>query len=179
MNDECDEYRLEEISFDHRISVGIFIPFVVTRLQGENRATEALLNVTLRNFGDAVDRQEKLRLYWSASSAPAQPLGVPERTITEWAACGLACVVLAHFTQARVHQVTGHGDRFDYWVSDGTREYGLEVSGTMTDEIETRWRAKARQLQENPYAVDGYVVMAGFAGREVICSFHEYREKIR
>lgn len=106
-------------------------------------------------------------------------VGVSERTITEWAACGLACVVLARYTQARMFQVTGDGDRFDYWVRDGQREYGLEVSGTLTDELETRHRAKVRQLQDNPYGVAGYVVVAGFTSRAVICSFHQVEEEIR
>ncbi|MGH9839395.1 MAG: hypothetical protein ACREEM_11490 [Blastocatellia bacterium] len=96
--------------------------------------------------------------------------------MTEWAACGLACVVLARYTQLRVTQVTGDGDRFDYWVSDGEREYGLEVSGTMTEEMETRHRAKVRQWRENPYEVDGYVIIAG---REIICSFHRFEEEIQ
>lgn len=179
MNDPFDEYRLEDIEFDHRIGAGVFIPFVVARLQGENCTTEATLTVTLRDIGSSGDRQKTLRLIWSASSAPVQSLGVPERTITEWAACGLACVVLARYTQVRIHQVTGDGDRFDYWVSDGEREYGLEVSGTLTDESETRQRAKVRQLQENPYGVDGYVVVAGFAKPEVICSFHKFEEEVQ
>lgn len=176
MNEVLDEYRLEDIAADHLIGVGVFIPFVIARLPGDSRATEALLAVTLRNIGDAGERQVTLRLTWSSLSASAQPLGVPERTITEWAACGLACVVLAHYTQARIYQVTGDGDRFDYWVREGQREYGLEVSGTLTDEVETRLRTKVRQLQDNPYGVAGYVVVAGFASREIICSFHLFEE---
>jgi hypothetical protein len=174
-----DEYRLEDIASDHLIGASVFIPFVIARLQGANRAIEALLTISLRNVGDTGERQTTLRLTWSMSNASAQPLGVPERTITEWAACGLACVVLARYTQARMFQVTGDGDRFDYWVSDGKHEYGLEVSGTMADEIETRHRAKVRQLQDNPYGVDGYVVVAGFTGPAVICSFHLYEEEVR
>ncbi len=173
-----DEYRLEDIALDHRIGADIFIPFVAARLQGESRANEAVLAITLRDVAGTGDRQETLRLIWSAASAAMQPLGVQERTITEWAAYGLACVVLARYTQARVIQVTGDGDRFDYWVSDGRREYGLEVSGTMADDIEARHRAKVRQLRENPYGVDGYVVVAGFAGRKIICSFHSFEEGV-
>src|SRR5256885_515339 len=91
----------------------------------EGRA-EIVLTYNLRDFGSVGDRQEQLRLFWAASSALAQPLGVQERTVTEWAALGLACVVLARYTPLRVSQVAADGDRFDYWVSDGEREYGLE-----------------------------------------------------
>jgi hypothetical protein len=99
--------------------------------------------------------------------------------VTEWAALGLACVVLARYTTAQVSQVTGDGDRFDYWVSDGEREYALEVSGTMTDEVEARHRVKVRQWRENPYGVDGYVIVAGFAGYNIICSFHRFEEEVQ
>jgi hypothetical protein len=104
---------------------------------------------------------------------------VSERTITEWAALGLACVVLARYTSVRVQQVAGDGDRFDFWVSDGEREYGLEVSGTITDEVETRHRSKVRQWRENPYGVDGYVIVAGFAEYNIICSFHRFEEEVQ
>ena len=46
MNGAPDEYRLEEIAFDHRIGASVFIPFVIARLQGEGNATEAVLTVT-------------------------------------------------------------------------------------------------------------------------------------
>lgn len=87
--------------------------------------------------------------------------------------------MLARYTSFRVSQVAGNGDRFDYWVSDGRCEYGLEVSGTTTNEVEARHRAKVRQWSENPYGVDGYVVVAGFAGQSVICSFHKFEEEIQ
>lgn len=70
--------------------------------------------------------------------------------------------------------VGADGDRFDYWVDDGEREYALEVSGTMTDDVEGRHRAKIRQLRENPYGVDGYVVVIGFATRHVHFSFNRF-----
>lgn len=71
------------------------------------------------------------------------------------------------------------GDRFDFWVSDGNQEFGLEVSGTMADEIEARHRVKVRQLRENPYEVDGYVVVAGFFDHKIICSFHRFKEEMQ
>src|SRR5713101_2292055 len=63
-------------------------------------------------------------------------------TITEWAACGAACAVVWRYAGLRVREVAADGDRFDYWVDDGAREFGLEVSGTTTDDVETRHRTK-------------------------------------
>jgi hypothetical protein len=158
---------------------GVFVPFVIARLQGESGATEASLTVSLRDVGSAGEQQRQLRLSWSAASAPAQSLGVPERAVTEWAACGVACAVLAVYSQMRIRAVTMDGDRFDYWVDDDQREYGLEVSGTTAEEVEARHRAKARQLRDNPYGVDGYVIVTGFATREVIFSFHRFEEEVQ
>jgi hypothetical protein len=73
-----------------------------------------------------------------------------------------------------MREVSGDGDRFDYWVDQEEREYGLEVSGTTTTDLEARHRMKVRQLRENPYGVDGYVVVVGFDTRDVIFSFHRF-----
>jgi len=171
-----DEYRLEDIVFDHRIGAAVFVPFTIARLRDDTNATEATLMVKLLNVGDAGETQRTLRISWSASSASAQPLAVQERTVTEWAAYGVACAVISIYAGLCMREVAGDGDRFDYWVDDGDREYGLEVSGTMTDDVEMRHRAKVRQLRENPYHVDGYVVAVGFSTRSVIFSFNHFEE---
>jgi len=173
-----DEYRLEDIAFDHRIGAAVLVPFTIVRLRGNTDATEATLTVSLLNVGDASETQRTLRISWSASIASAQPLAVQERTVTEWAAYGVACVVVSLYAGLHVREVAGDGDRFDYWVDDGEREYGLEVSGTMRDDIEARHSAKVRQLRENPYGVDGYVVVVGFATRSVIFSFNRFEEGV-
>jgi hypothetical protein len=85
--------------------------------------------------------------------------------------------VVSLYAGLHVREVAGNGDRFDYWVDDGEREYGLEVSGTTTYDIETRHRAKVRQLRENPYGVDGYVVVVGFTTRKIIFSFNRFEEE--
>jgi hypothetical protein len=102
---------------------------------------------------------------------------VPERVITEWAACGVACVVMALYTGLTVRAVAAEGDRFDYWVDDGQYDYGLEVSGTLGGDLEARHRAKVRQLCDNPYGVDGYVVVVNFTTRRVVLSFHRCEEE--
>lgn len=137
------------------------------------------LFIKLRKVDSDGERQRRLRLKWLADSVATRPLGVPKRTVTEWAACGVACAVLARYTPWRIRAVTGDGDRFDYGVGAGDHECGLEVSGTTTEDLEARCRAKTRQLSENPYGVDGFVIVVGLATREVICSFHQLGESLQ
>ena len=132
--------------------------------------------IELRNIGDKTNTQRTLHLSWSPNSIPPRPLGVPDRVITEWAACGIACIAIALYAGLTVREVAANGDRFDYWVDDRQYEYGLEVSGTMGEDIETRHRVKVRQLCDNPYGVDGYVVIVGFATRHVLTSFNRCQE---
>jgi hypothetical protein len=67
----------------------------------------------------------------------------------------------------------------DYWVTDGQRDYGLEVSGTIEEDIEGRHREKVRQLLANPYRADGYAVAVRFAVPEILFSFHRFGEQSR
>jgi hypothetical protein len=127
--------------------------------------------------GDSLNEQTRLlRLHWSPASAVWQPLAVQDNTVTEWAALGVAFAVVAVYANLRVQSVALEGDRFDYWVTDGESDFGLEVSGTMTEDVIARHREKVRQLRENPYGQDGYVVVVGFATRMVIFSFRHFEE---
>lgn len=173
--DEAEEYQLEDITNDHNIGAEIFIPFAIVRLQEEANQTEVTLTVKLRNI-DNSDSERSLRLFWFAENRPTQPIAVQERVVTEWAACGVACAVVASYTNLHITQVAVEGDRFDYWLSDGEQEYGLEISGTMTDELDARHSIKVRQLRDSPHEVDGYVVVVGFSTKEVIISFNSFRE---
>ncbi len=180
MANAVDEFRLENIAHEHRIGSEIFVPFAIIRLGEGSSATEATLTVKLRGIGSEGETQRNLRLFWSPESAPSQAVGVQERTVTEWAACGVACAIMALYTNLRIREVAAVGERFDYWVSDMSDngyEYGLEVSGTITDELEARHNAKIRQLRDNPYGVDGYVVVVGFATKEIIFSFNQFQEE--
>jgi hypothetical protein len=56
-----------------------------------------------------------LRLSWPANAIPARPPAVSEWSITEWAACGVACILIYLYCDLRVTQVARVGDRFDYW----------------------------------------------------------------
>jgi hypothetical protein len=175
---DSDEYALEEIARVHHIDTRVFIPFVIARLSEGNEGTSAALNFKLRDVGDDGETQRRLRLVWSKDSRPTQALGVSERTVTEFAACGVACAALARYTLLRLRAVTANGDRFDYWMDDGQREYGLEISGTIADDLEARHRLKVRQLLDNPYGVDGFVIVVGFAIKEVIFSFNRFEEDL-
>jgi hypothetical protein len=108
---------------------------------------------------------------------PLPDQGVGEQTVTEWAALGVACILVSLYAGLRMQAVTGQGDRFDYWVDDDQAEYGLEVSGTLTLEVEARHAAKIRQWRLNPHGVDGWVATVGFATRQAILSFHRFEEQ--
>jgi hypothetical protein len=63
------------------------------------------------------------RLYLPAE-APTTKIGVfrewigtiagsLENTVTEWAALGMACLLISLYAKLRIQAVTGQGDRFD------------------------------------------------------------------
>jgi len=170
-----DKYRLEDLRGAHGINAGLFIPFVIRRLRADPQQTDAVLSVSLRNIGGKQKRQRTLQVR-SAASLADQPMGVPEHTVTEWAALGVACILVALYPGLKIQAVTGQGDRFDYWVSNGRKDYGLEVTGTLAGDLESRHAAKVQQWRENPYGVDGYVVSVGFRAAIAICSFHRFHE---
>lgn len=116
--DDIDEYRLEQITADHPIYVGGFIPFAIERLRGRADSTEATLDVHLVDIVGPGEVIRRLRLTWSASSMPAGALAVQERVKTEWAACGVALALLSRYTACRAHYVAREGNRFDYWVKE-------------------------------------------------------------
>jgi len=171
-----DEYVFENIAEDNPIHAEIFLPFTIARLREAEAVQEAVLSVQLRDIGDDGERQRKLHLMWSEGSAPVKSLPVQERVVTEWAASGIACVLVPLYARMRVLQVAQAGDSFDHWVGDGKQEYALEVSGTIRESLIGRHLAKVRQLQENPYGIDGFVAVTRFATREAIFSFNRYEE---
>jgi hypothetical protein len=76
----------------------------------------------------------------------------------------------------RIVSVAVAGESFDCRVSDGVAEWGLEISGTMTEdegELRERMRLKLRQLHDNPYGIMGYVVVVAFVRREALISLPE------
>jgi hypothetical protein len=172
-----DELQLENMASAHGIEAAMFVPFAIERLAGDRQATKAILKVRLRDISGPGESERSLCLSWSAESALKLPAGVQEHTVTEWAALGVAAALIARYAGLRITAVTQRGDVFDYWVSDGQNEFGLEVSGTGATDVETRHRAKVRQWRDNPFGVDGYVVVVGFVTHEVILSFHRFEEE--
>jgi hypothetical protein len=172
-----DDYQLENLAGEHGIGADLFIPFVIRRLRLAPDQTEAVLTLTLRDIDGKGDRRRDLNIKWFSASVPDEPAGVSENTVTEWAALGVACIVAALYAELSIQAVTAQGDRFDYWVTDGRKDYGLEVSGTLTGDVKARHGLKVRQWRENPFGVDGYVMTAGFTSRDVIFSFHHFEEK--
>lgn len=177
MENALDEYPLEAIGQEHPIAVAMFVPFAIARLHRDPTHTE--VRVRMRNISGQTEEERTLRLFWSTESVAKQPLAVQDHIITEWAALAMACVVLAKYTPLRLRAVALQGDRFDYWVTDGRRDYGLEISGTIEEDIEGRHRDKVRQLLANPYRIDGYALTARFAVPEVLFSFHRFEEQTR
>ena len=167
-----DSFRLETIVELHPVATQLFIPFAVRRLQERPEDTETVVAVTLRGIDEQTTEDRPLRLFWERDSIPALPPAVGDQSITEWAALGVACAVIWHFAGLRLHAVAALGDRVDYWVKRDDREFALEISGTRTADLEARHQEKIQQLLANPYGADGYVVVAGFAARRVIFSFH-------
>jgi len=171
-----ESFRLEAIGELHPLAAHVFVPFAVTRLQEGPGDTEAVLAIELRNLAGEQTAHRQLRLFWERESIPQLPPAVQDNPLTEWAALGVACAVIWHYAGLRLHAVAAAGDRFDYWVREGTQELALEVSGTLATDLESRHWEKLLQLQDNPYGADGYVVVVGFATRQVIFSFHALTE---
>ena len=177
MTNTMDEYVLEHVVADNVIRADLFLPFTIARLrQAVTTGQEAILSVQLRDVGEIGESHRQLHLSWSASSVLEERIPLQERVVTEWAAMGIACVLVPLYAGLRVLQVTQAGDRFDYWVGDDEWEYALEVSGTIEGSLAGRHAAKVRQLQRNPHGVDGYVAVTRFASLEALFSFNQYQE---
>lgn len=134
------------------------------------------MRVELRGLPERDNQVRTIRVIWSGDSIPTAPPALPDRMITEWAACGVACVLVPVYAHLRILGVAAYGDRFDYWLSDGQNDYGLEISGTVAGELEPRHRVKVNQLLANPYGIDGYVAVVAFASRTAVFSFHRFEE---
>lgn len=166
-----DEFPLEEISELHAVSTEWFVPFVIYRL-GASGQTEARFQVELRQVDGIRAESRLLRIHWREESIPSLPAPVSDETVTEWAALGIASIVVWKYAGAQLSSVTIRGDRFDYWILRNGERIGLEVSGTTADRLSDRHREKVAQLTDNPFATAGLVVVVGFASRRVILSYH-------
>ncbi len=171
---------LAEALLGHGIDATVFEPVIIAEIGGapsaETEQTEFV--VTLENVGQVGTRTKRLMLEWQGIKALRGESPMKGRPMTEWAACGIACAVLRHYTDFSIRSTARYGEGFDYWVTDGKRQQGLEVSGTQSQdagEMQERHREKCSQLF-SAEPVGGYVVIVGFARREIIVSYHEARE---
>jgi hypothetical protein len=171
------EFDLEELDARHVAGAGLFSPFVVARLQEDANQTDAFLRVNLIGIpGHADDEWKILRIGWSLKLSTIPVDLIRTRSVTEWAACGVACAVLDSFCGVKLCELTRDGDRFDYWVTDGRLRFGLEVSGTIEQDLAARHREKVRQLRSSPRHADGYTAVVRFRSREVMVSFQRLQE---
>jgi hypothetical protein len=140
-----DEFPLELIGQLHGIAAGLFVPFVIQRLSRTPDDRTCDLEVELVGIGGVARAERRLRIAWQRESVLERPLGVQDHVVTEWAALGIAAAVVWQYAGVRINAVAEVGQSFDYWVSDRDGLVGLEVSGTVTDELDSRHRAKVRQ----------------------------------
>jgi hypothetical protein len=171
---------LEEALQPHLVNAPAFMPFVIGALGNPQavgtQTTE--FTVTLENMGQNGVTMERLRLQWQGGTITAPRPPTHSRGMAELAACGIACALLWHYTGLRVLAAAEFGQGFDYWIGTDTEQQGLEISGTQTDdesELRDRHREKCHQLF-SVLPVGGYVIVVGFARREVILSYHEPKE---
>lgn len=92
---------------------------------------------------------------------------------TEWAACGLACLLVVDATDYTVIRTSYTGTGFDYWLGDKGDTYPfqdkarLEVSGIRRAEFESdiqaRVNAKLRQTDSSDGQYPAYVVVIEFS----------------
>ena len=170
-----DEFRLETIGELHAVAADIFLPFAIVRLRDSLHATEAQLAVELRDVpGQKAGVRQLRNCDWEAQSIPLLPLGIQPNPLTEWAALGVAAAVIWQYAGLRLHSVADSGDRLDYWVMRGEEEFGLEVSGTTTDDVDARHRAKVGAVAGQSVPIGWLCCCRGFAAPRVLFSFHQY-----
>lgn len=155
-----DFVSLNEIANWHPlVDVHVFIPFVHYRLQQLTETDSAILSVAFENL-PITTRQ--LQISWDDKTPKLYYPPIQSSVVTEWAAYGIATIILPLYTDFRFARVTVRGEKFDYWVTDGEKLYGLEVSGMLQGDEAIRERIKRQQLLSNPSQVGGYVCIVHF-----------------
>jgi hypothetical protein len=96
-----------------------------------------------------------------------------EPILTEYAALGLACMLIHSRLRMQLTEVTRRGDKVDYWLGD--KELLLEVGGRHECDLDSFCEEKAQdQLLQNPYERDGYVFVAEFQRARAKLWFYKY-----
>ncbi len=162
---------LEQITTLHEIDARWFLPFTVYRLNQLTDQREIDLNIVLEDVF-AEPQTRRLRLHWRPDTPTLHNPPIQEEVITEWAACGLTCVVLPLYTSFRLFDVADRKDSFDYWVGDGQDLLGLEISGMLDGNIKARQRQKITQLLASRRKVNRFVSVVNFTRQMIHLSFH-------
>lgn len=176
-NSGLTEVALEETLQHHLVNTQIFMPFLVARLMEHPATSENTLEyqIRLQDVGGAGMRLALVRWTWTQTLVPPRPLAAQREYITEAAAYALAFAALSRFTTTALVSVADRGDRYDYVLAENGVRCGVEVSGTQSEDLQMmrdRQAQKIRQLQANPKRWGGYVVIVGFALREIWISRH-------
>jgi hypothetical protein len=111
-------------------------------------------------------RASTLVLFWSGLRADFEKCirTYQESVLTEFAALGLAGIVVRHQAKLEITEVTRRGERADYWLGD--RELMIEVSGQQQGNLESLFEEKSAQLLSNPFCRRGYVFVVNFGQAE-------------
>ena len=171
------QIALEDTFQQRPVNTQIHKPFLIARLMESPAAVDNSLeyHIHLQDIGSPGTRSTRVRWTWTDEMIPPTPLAVQAENITEVAAYALAFAVISTFTEASLMTVARRGERFDYVLSENGARCGVEISGTQTENrqmMRDRQAQKIRQLLDNPSGWGGYVVIVGFARREVLLSRH-------
>lgn len=166
-----DFLQLEQIVSMNEIDARWLLPFTIYRLNQLTDQREIDLQVTLSEI-QAKPKTRRLRLQWLAETPTLLNTPVQEEMVTELAACGLTCAVLPLYTQFHLRTVAERGAGFDYWVGDGVDLLGIEVSGMIDGDVDSRRQQKIAQLLNSKHRVDGFVSVVNFSRHLVQLSFH-------
>jgi len=167
-----DQVYLEQVVKLNQIDTRWFLPFLIYRFKEHTNQQVIQFQVKLQEIAQQTSNQRRLELRWRKESETLSFPPIQTSVITEWAAYGMACVIVPLYTGLQIAQVTQIGERFDFWVRKDGEKFGLEVSGTLEGNLEQRQRVKQRQLLRNRNQVGGYVSVTSFQERRTILSFH-------
>lgn len=169
--------KIEVLLAQSAIDASLFLPFTIFRLRPYAINQQVTLEVSLYEANIETPQIHNLQLAWDPTSDTLITPPIQQSTLTEWAACGIALALVPVYTPYRVLEVAQMGERFDYWLGHAIRDVGLEISGTIEGDLNTRMKIKQQQLKRNPYKSAGYVCVVGFERQQVRLSFYQEGSK--
>lgn len=166
--------QLENLFAQTKVYATHLLEYSIYCLRDHAVGRQVTLDVRLYKENEKEPLYHSLKLVWfETSDTLKEPLSIHLKSITEWAACGLAIAVAPLYLPYGVLELAQIGESFDYWLGDTEGIYGLEVSGMMGGSLARRTRKKRDQLQANPSGVGGYTCVIGFDKQQVRLSFYE------